>query len=146
DRVHERLGDDVVCGHVVVFGLEGEMFFGSVVSLEAHLETIESRIGPETRIVVMRMKRARNPDAAGMAVFETFVDRVQARGVTVLLCGVRPALHEVLVKSGLTERLIEKKIFLEQPVRQTSTLFAVQHAASLLESPCPHCPRPADAA
>ncbi len=146
DRVHERLADDVVCGHVLIFGLEGEMFFGSVVSLESHLETIESRIVPETKIVVLRMKRARNPDAAGMSVFETFVDRVQSRGVKVVLCGVRPALHDVLVKSGLADRLLEKKIFQEQPVRQTSTLFAVQHAAKLLDEPCEHCPRPADAA
>ena len=143
DRVHERLPDDVVCGHVLIFGLEGEMFFGSVVSLESHLETIESRILPETKIVVMRMKRARNPDAAGMAVFETFVDRVQSRGVKVILCGVRPAFHDVLVKSGLVDRLLEKKVFLEQPVRQTSTLFAVQYAATLLAEPCERCPRPA---
>ena len=141
DRVHERLDADVVCGHVLVFGLEGEMFFGSVVSLERHLDTIESRIGPDTKILVLRMKRARNPDAAGMALFEAFVDRVQARGVTVILCGVRHALHDVLLKSGLAARVGDEQIFLEQAVRQTSTLKAVQYAATLLEAPCEHCPK-----
>lgn len=141
DRVHERLPDDVVCGHVLVFGLEGEMFFGSVPSLAAHLETIEARLGGDTAVVVLRMKRARNPDAAGMALFEAFVDRLRARGLTVLLCGVRAALQEVLVKSGLAARLGEEQIFLEQAIRQTSTLLAVRHAAKLLPDPCPHCPK-----
>lgn len=139
-RIHERLPEDVLCGHVLVFGLEGEMFFGSVSSLEEHLETISARVGPETHVVVMRMKRARNPDAAGMAAFERFVEAVQARGVHVILCGVRPAFHEKLQRSGLAGRLEEKQIFLEQPVRQTSTLLAVQHATELVPAPCPHCP------
>jgi SulP family sulfate permease len=142
--IHERLEEDDPCGHVLMFGLEGEMFFGSVTSLEGHLESIESRVGPDTKVVLMRMKRARNPDAAGMALFEGFVDRLRERGVQVILCGVRKELHETFRRSGLLRRLDEKDVFLEQPVRQTSTLLAIRHACELLESPCPKCP-PRDA-
>jgi SulP family sulfate permease len=142
--IHERLPEDAVCSHVLIFGLEGEMFFGSVVSLETHLEAIEARVGDETQVVVMRMKRARNPDAAGMALFESFVDRLEARGVKVLLCGVRPELRAVFEKSGLAARLAPEQIFLEQPVRKTSTLLAVRHAAELLSERCEHCPPKAE--
>lgn len=138
--IHERLAEDVVCGHVLIFGLEGEMFFGSVASLETHLEAIEDRVQPDTHVVVMRMKRARNPDAAGMAIFERFVQGLQARGVRVLLCGVRPALDRAFRRSGLAARFNPDDVFLEQPVRQTSTLLAVQHATDLVPAPCQHCP------
>ena len=33
-----------VCGRILIFGLEGEMYFGSGVSLEQHLDTIEARV------------------------------------------------------------------------------------------------------
>ncbi len=138
--VHERLPGDTVCGHVLIFGLEGEMFFGSVVSLETHFETIESRVGAETQIMIMRMKRARHPDAAGIALFEAFLERLEVLGVHVIVCGVRTGMYEVLKKSGLAARLHEEQVFLEQPVRQTSTLLAVRHAAQMLNKRCEHCP------
>src|SRR6185369_10706484 len=94
--VHERLHDDPVCGCLLIFGLEGEMYFGSGVSLEQHLDTIESRITPWTKAVVMRMKRARSPDAVGISLFEHFVDRVQARGVRVIVCGVRDGMFAAM--------------------------------------------------
>ncbi len=141
-RIHERLPEDEVCGHVLIFGLEGEMYFGSGVSLEQHLETIEARVGPETRVVVLRMKRARNPDAVGMALLERTVDRLTARGVQVVLCGVRDGMLACMKNSGMADRLGPQHIFLEQPVRQTSTFLAIRHAAALLREPCEHCPVP----
>jgi SulP family sulfate permease len=139
--VHERLPDDEVCGRILIFGLEGEMYFGSGMSLDQHLDTIEARVKPETQVVVFRLKRARNPDAVGMALLEGCIDRLRARGVHVILCGVRHAFFEVARKCGITAKLGEANIFLEQPVRQTSTLLAIRHAYSLVSDPCETCPR-----
>jgi len=139
--IHERLRADQVCGRLLIFGLEGEMYFGSGMSLEQHLETIEDRISPETEVVVLRMKRARNPDAVGIALLERALDRIRARGVHVVLCGVRHGMDVVLQKSGLTAKLGEENVFLEQPVRQTSTLLAVRHAYGLVRNLCDTCPR-----
>ena len=73
---HERLRTDRVCGCILIFGLEGEMYFGSAVSLEQHLDEIDERVEPWTQVVVLlRMKRARNPDAVGIALLARFVDR-----------------------------------------------------------------------
>lgn len=138
--VHERLPDDRPCAAVLIFGLEGEMFFGSQVSLEAHFETIEGRLAPETRVLVLRMKRARNPDAVGMALLDGFVERVQKRGVRVIMCGVRREMNEVIVRSGLAAKLEPDQIFLEHPVRFTSTMLAVRHACELAPDPCSTCP------
>ncbi len=137
--VHERLPEDTPCDRILIFGLEGEMFFGATAALESHFATIEGRIGEHTEVLVLRVKRARNLDAVGMTLLEGFLDRVKARGVHVLLCGVRPEFAEKMQRTGLDERLGEQ-LFLEQPVRQTSTMLAIRHAYDLISERCDHCP------
>ena len=139
--IHERLAEDEVCGRILIFGMEGEMFFGASSSLEEHFDTMEERVDPKTRVLVLRMKRARNPDAVGMAHLEGFLERMKARGVEVIMCGVRPAMYESFKATGLPDRLGPDQIFLEQPVRQTSTQLAIRHAYELVTDPCPACPR-----
>jgi sulfate permease, SulP family len=139
--IHERLPEDhYVCKRILVYGLEGEMFFGATAALEQHFAQIEAAIAPETRILVLRLKRARNPDAVGLTLLEGFLERARARGVRVLLCGVRTDFFEMLRRAGLDQRHGER-IFLEQPVRQTSTLLAIRHAYEILDAPCSLCPR-----
>ena len=137
--VHERLNDDSVCGCLLIFGLEGEMYFGSGASLEAHIATMEAHVEPWTQVVVLRMKRARNPDAVGIALFEQFVDRLLVRGVHVIVCGVREGMFECMKRCGLADKLGDANIFREEPVRQTSTLLAIRHAASILGDSCRRC-------
>ena len=139
--LHERLPDDVPCPRILVFGLEGEMFFGATAALEAHFASIEERIGPDTSVVVLRLKRARSPDAVGLALLDDFLLRVKARDIHVLLCGVRSEFAEMLDRTGISAHLGER-LFLEQPVRQTSTLLAIRHAYELVGSDtCSACPR-----
>jgi SulP family sulfate permease len=138
--VHERLRDDPVCGCILLFGLEGEMYFGSGASLENHLDEIDARVTDQTKVVLLRMKRARNPDAVGMSLVDRFVDRLTARGVQLVMCGVREGFFACMEKCGLAEKLGTANVFLEQPVRQTSTLLAIRHAYDLLPHPCPQCP------
>lgn len=144
--VHERLPEDPECARVLIFGLEGEMFFGSALSLEEHLDAIEARLRPETRVVVLRMKRARNPDAVGITLLEGFLDRLAKRNVRVIMCGVRRELHEVFVRTGLSAKLREDQIFLEHSVRLTSTMLAVRHACTLAGERCATCPNRAPSA
>jgi SulP family sulfate permease len=139
--LRERLPEDPACGRILVFGLEGEMFFGATAALEAHFATIEERIVPEIRVVVLRLKRARNPDAVALTLLEDFLERVKARGVHVLLCGVRAEFAEKLDRTGISAQL-GTRLFLEQPVRLTSTMLAVRHAYELIgNDTCAICPR-----
>ena len=138
--VHERLPEDEPCEVTLIFGLEGEMFFGATAALEQHFGEIESRVTPSTQVLVLRVKRARNPDAVGLLLLEGFLERMKARGVRVLLCGVRPEFARKMEKTGLAGRIGER-VFLEQPVRQTSTLLAIRHAYEILTSRCARCPR-----
>jgi SulP family sulfate permease len=140
-QLHERLAEDDVCGRILIFGIEGEMYFGSGVSLEQHLDTIEARAQQETEVVVLRMKRARNPDAVGLQLLERSVDNLQSRGVRVVLCGVREGVLAGIRNTGLAAKLGDEDVFPEQALRQTSTLMAVRHAYDVLKNPCPTCPR-----
>jgi SulP family sulfate permease len=141
-RVHERLPGDAACDRLLIFGLEGEFFFGSSTTLEQHFATIERRLTPQTRVIVLRLKRARNPDAVAADELEQFLSSMRGRGVHVLMSGVTPQLHRVLRRSGVLERVPEP-LFLQQPVRESSTANAVRHAYTLLDGRCGHCPWPA---
>ena len=140
--LHERVPGEAPCPRILVFGLEGEMFFGATAALEAHFAAMEERIDRDTRVLVLRLKRARNPDAVGLTLLQDFLDRVHARGVTVLLCGVRTEFADKLERTGMSAKLGADRLFLEQPVRLTSTMLAVRRAYELVgHDTCPICPR-----
>ena len=136
--LHERLPQDRACEKILIFGLEGEMFFGALSALERHFEAIENRVTAATEIVILRLKRARNADAVAMTELEDFVLRLKARKVHVLMCGVSSDMHAVMKRVGLVDQLGEQ-IFLEQPVRQASIVRAVEHAYALLRQRCAQC-------
>lgn len=131
--VRERLPGDRPDPELLIFGLEGEMFFGAGPALEAHLDSIEDRLEPATRVVILRVKRTRNPDAVGTHMIDGFVRRLHARGVHVLLCGVRDELFHVFDATGLVTLIHPDHVFREEAVRQTSTARAVAHARVLLD-------------
>jgi hypothetical protein len=118
------------------------LFFGSAPDLEGHLAAIDKRAESGVRVVVLRLKRVRNPDAVCLGILEAFLSRLEARGVTVLLCAVRPDLAKVLRSTGLEARLAGR-LFLEVPGPSSSTLEAVRHAYTLLGGrPVPDLPAP----
>jgi SulP family sulfate permease len=53
----ERLEEDVPCEHILIFGLEGEMFFGASATLETYFGQIGDRVTPDTAVVILRLKR-----------------------------------------------------------------------------------------
>jgi SulP family sulfate permease len=138
--IRERFPDDARCNRLLIYGLEGELFFGSSAALERHFERIEQRIDGRTRAVILRLKRARNADAAGMIQLRDFVERVRARDVDVILCGVRADLAQRLETTRLSERT-GATIFREERVPLTSTILAIRHAYQLIGDPCASCPR-----
>jgi len=143
--IRERLPADEPCGRMLLFSLEGDLFFGSAPDLEAHFAAIEKRLVPGVRVVVLRLKRVRNPDAVCLVLIEGFLRRLEARGVTLLMCAVRPDLARALRSCGL-EAQLGGRLFLEKPALWSSTLEAVRHAYDLLGSDvCPTCPRSEEA-
>jgi SulP family sulfate permease len=143
DRViRERAPHDPSCDRILIYSLEGELFFGSAPDLEMHFETIEERAQSSTRVIVLRLKRVRNPDAVCLAVFERFIGRMKERGIHVILCGVRDDFAKVMHSSGLAAQLGKDNLFVEQEGSVSSTLDAVRFAYDLLKGDyCAFCPR-----
>jgi SulP family sulfate permease len=141
--LRERLPDDPPCGRLLIYSLEGELFFGAAPALDRHFDTLRERVnGGGGRVVVLRVKNARNPDAVCLTHFEEFIRDMDARRVHVLLCGVRPDFHQVLRNTGLEALLGPKRIFEERPGVLSSTLDAVRHAYDLLDGDyCLTCPK-----
>ncbi|MBM4072476.1 MAG: SulP family inorganic anion transporter [Planctomycetes bacterium] len=142
DRVlRERLPSDAPCNRILIFSLEGELFFGSAPDLEEHLETIEAKATSGVRFVVLRLKRVRNTDAVCLRIFENFLREMEQRNVKVLMCGVRRDLAKVFRTSGLGQRLGIHAMYRET-AGASSTLDALRQAYEWLgDDLCPNCPR-----
>jgi anti-anti-sigma regulatory factor len=142
DRVvRERLPEDRPCTAMVLYDLEGELFFGAAPELDRCFDHLKRRTEDEDiRFVVLRLKRTRNPDMVSLERFDHFLHDMEARGVTVLLCGVRPAFAKAMANLRFHDWLPADRVFPEEAEKFSATLKAVRHVYELLEdNPCDHC-------
>jgi sulfate permease, SulP family len=142
DRViRDRQPDDPCCERMMVLDLEGEFFFGAAPELDRYFDALRER--STLRIIVLRVKRTRNPDIVCMERLQHFIVEMKERGVPVLLCGVRPDFAQAMMNLRFREFLPEEHVFLEEPKHVGSaTLAAVRLAYSMLgDDICDHCPR-----
>lgn len=142
--VRERMPSDTPCNRIRIYSLEGEFFFGAAPELEQHLDAIAEAAEADGRVVILRLKRARNPDAVCMSVLDRFNERMHESNKVVLLCGVRPDLTKVFKASGLLNRLGPGRLFVFEETGQfwTSTLEAVRTAYEIIgDDVCETCPR-----
>jgi SulP family sulfate permease len=143
--LRERGPEDPPCNRLLIYDLEGELFFGAAPDLGKHLEAIEKQSAEGVRVVVLRLKRVRNPDAVCLGLLDEFLRRMEGRGVAVLVCGVRSDLARALESTGVAARL-GRRLFHEEVGPESSTLDAVRHAYELLGSDvCATCPRRGEA-
>lgn len=144
--VRERQPDDPQCTKLALFSLEGELFFGAAPELEEHLEELKRRVDQGVRHIVLRLKRARNPDMVCLEILQRFFEDMQRHKVTVLLCGVRPDFAQALRNVDYHHALSDDCLFLEEQAADSSTLRAVRRAYELLgRDLCPTCPRRGEA-
>jgi SulP family sulfate permease len=131
--VRERIPSDLADPSIVIFDLEGELFFGAAPELDRHLAAIGERIrADDSKFVILRLKRVRHPDVVCIERIDHFLRELTERGVTVLLAGVRPDLIGALNNVGLQGWFPAEHIFPEEEVEYSATLKAVRHARSHL--------------
>ncbi len=132
DRViRDRLPSDPCCTRMVLLDLEGEFFFGAAPELDRYFDGLRERA--DLRVIVLRVKRTRNPDIVCMERLQHFIVEMQSKGVTVLLCGVRPDFAQAMQNLHFQDFLAAEHVFLEDAAQLGSaTLAAVRHAYDLL--------------
>jgi SulP family sulfate permease len=140
--IRERQPDDPQCTKMALVSLEGELFFGAAPELDEHFDELRRRVDQGVRIIVLRLKRARNPDMVCLDRLQLFLEQMHERGVTVILCGVRADFAKALENVQLHKLLPADCLFLEEAATGSSTLRAVRRAYELLSNDfCPTCPR-----
>ncbi len=139
--VRERLPEDLLCTSMLLYDLEGELFFGAAPELDRFLEELKRRTRAENiRFVVLRLKRTRNPDMVALEHFDHFLHEMKAEGKTVLLCGIRPDLARAMKNLRFSDWFPVEFVYPEEDEQFSSTLKAVRRVHELLgENNCSHC-------
>jgi SulP family sulfate permease len=140
--VRERRPDDPECGKIVILSIEGELFFGAAQDLQERFTELRQRVAQGTRVVVLALKWARNPDMVCLEHLQHFVKDVQTHKATVLLCGVRDDLATSLESLRSNYWLPPECVFREAASGVSSILQAVRRAYEILgDDLCSTCPR-----
>jgi SulP family sulfate permease len=114
--------------HIVAYRLDGPLFFAA-----AHDFLLELSDVSDVRVVVLRMSRVTTIDATGAHVLADTIARLEARGVTVLISGLRTEHDRVLRQLGVPDRLAhERHLFESTP---DAIAHARMHAHRILHSP-----------
>jgi sulfate permease, SulP family len=135
-----------LCQAAVIYDLEGELFFGAAPELDTHLENVRARVAAGARVVVLRIRRARNPDLVCMEHLEHFLRGMSDQAVPVWLCGVRADLARVMQNLRFDSWLPGDQVVPGDPASPgLSTVTAVRRAYQRLDSlgaasnACRHC-------
>ncbi|MGB8009899.1 MAG: SulP family inorganic anion transporter [Terriglobales bacterium] len=139
--VRERLADDPACLAMLLYDLEGELFFGAAPELDRCFEELKRRVREENiQFIILRIKRTRNPDMVALERFEHFLHEMEKQGTTVFLCGVRPDFAKAAANLHFGDWLPADRLFREEEENFSATLRAVRHVHELLQdNACPHC-------
>ncbi|MEO5709806.1 MAG: SulP family inorganic anion transporter [Nocardioidaceae bacterium] len=93
--VHSREEHALLSEHIVVYRIDGPLFFGA-----AHRLLLELPEVADVDVVILRMSRVTTVDATGASVLADVITRLERRGIVVLLSGVAPEHDDVLRSLG----------------------------------------------
>ncbi|MCB9877529.1 MAG: STAS domain-containing protein [Planctomycetes bacterium] len=110
---------------VVTINMSGDIYFAAAEDLDTELL---SALTPETRVVVLRMKRLRAAGSTAMAMLEQFYALLHERRVYLVVCGIGKDLEKLLTKTGLRRRIGEENIFYSDSRMFQSTWLAIARA------------------
>jgi SulP family sulfate permease len=109
--------------HIVAYRLDGPLFFAA-----AHTFLLELSAIADVRVVILRMSRVSTIDATGAHVLGDAINRLQKRGITVLLSGIAPGHEQVLATLGVAEQLRrDGRVFPDTPAAIDYARTAVLH-------------------
>ncbi|SFR02995.1 STAS domain-containing protein [Lentzea waywayandensis] len=93
---HTREEHELLAQHIVAYRLDGPLFFAA-----AHRFLLELTEIAVVSVVILRMSHVSTMDGTGVLVLRDAVERLERRGVTVLLSGVRDEHRRQLETHGV---------------------------------------------
>lgn len=145
DRViRGRQHGDPACDSLVVFDLEGELFFGAATELDRYLDALLARIRTGAQAVVLRLRRTRNPDLVCLERLEGFLRAGDDLGATIFLAGVGDDVLETMQNLRFFDWFPRERVFTVEPDSPgSSTIRAVRAAYGSIRGEraetCAHC-------
>lgn len=116
---------------VSIVHVEGDLFFGAADVFRSQVEQIWQ--DPNLKVVVLRLRNARNMDATSILALADLVDFARAQGRHILLSGLRPHLFKILSRSGMVERIGRDNFFFNHPDNPNlATAKALKKATTLI--------------
>lgn len=86
--------------HIVAYRIDGPLFFAA-----AHRFLLELTDVADVRVVILRMSRVSTMDATGALVLKDAVQKLDRRGIVVMISGIRPGQRHVLDSVGALDIL-----------------------------------------
>lgn len=138
DEEHARLEGCRRCPAVRILHLEGSLFFGAAGELRHVLDEVSR--DPEVRVLVLRVKRARDLDATGASVLVSLHRRLRAQGRHLLVVGMRQGMMERLERTGSAAAIGAENLFPTEAQWFRAMDRAVERALELAGDHAAHAP------
>ncbi|WP_329094126.1 MULTISPECIES: SulP family inorganic anion transporter [unclassified Streptosporangium] len=97
---HSEQEHALLAEHIVAYRLDGPLFFAA-----AHRFLLELSEVATVSVVILRMSRVTAIDASGALVLGDAIERLQRRGITVYVSGIRQGHHQPLHALGVIAHL-----------------------------------------
>jgi SulP family sulfate permease len=130
--LREKYPDDPPDDQLLAVELDGELFFGAEAELTRHFSTVAAARG-ETRVVILVLRRGRNPDAVFLKLLGELHEGLHARGVTLLLSGVQADMLAYLGTTGLARAIGSDHVFPVGPAEGSWRTETIAVARRLLD-------------
>jgi len=118
--------------HVSIVHVDGDLFFGAADLFQERV-CLMAR-DPQIRVVVLRMKNARNLDGSTVLTIEQLADHLRPSGRHLLISGIQGDVARLFKRSGLSARLGEENIFPAEENPTLATKKALLRAQQLIGS------------
>ncbi|HEX4816623.1 MAG TPA: SulP family inorganic anion transporter [Nonomuraea sp.] len=114
--------------HIVAYRLDGPLFFAA-----AHRFLLELSEVADMSVVILRMSRVTTIDASGALVLGDAIERLERRGITVFVSGIRDGHHQPLEALGVIARLNQAgRVFSTTPEAIAAARDRLDHTGILL--------------
>lgn len=116
-----------------ILSMEGDLFFGSVDSLQKGLQSVIK--DPDVRILILRLSRVKHLDASICHFLEIFASNLAKEGKSLYLCEMIRTTSQVVYESPLLKKLGQEYLYERDPsspIKATEMAFA--HALNKLNS------------
>ncbi|TDC07295.1 SulP family inorganic anion transporter [Nonomuraea longispora] len=97
---HTEQEHALLAEHIIAYRLDGPLFFAA-----AHRFLLELSEVATVSVVILRMSRVTTVDASGALILGDAITRLERRGITVYVSGIRDGHHQALHALGVIARL-----------------------------------------